>query len=227
VNAIVLFGDVIRSRRDAQASTAWLRTLVEELETAYPADQRLADFGFTQGDELQCLLAPAADPLQAVVRAWLHPGRVPMRWVAVHGSVDPGVGPATERTGPAFILARERLTDAAARRDRLLMTTGAAETDALLDDLAPLLPELLGDLTARQRVVGRLILVEGLRPSQAAERLDVSRATISVAADRAHLRSIGRLADALGRLFATGLESAVRAGTDAVPGGTPVAEATG
>ena len=216
MNAIVLFGDVIRSRRDAPASTAWLRTLVGELETVYPPDQRFADFGFTQGDELQCLLAPGADPLQAIVRAWLHPGRVPMRWVAVRGSVDPGVGPATERTGPAFILARERLTDAAARRVRLVMTTGAADTDMLLDDLAPLLPELLGDLTARQRVVGRLILVEGLRPSQAADRLDVSRATISVAADRAHLRSIGRLANALRRLFASGVESAARPVTEAV-----------
>jgi hypothetical protein len=215
VNAIVLFGDVIRSRRDSPASTAWLRTLVEELETAYPPDQRLADFGFTQGDELQVLLAPGADPLQAVVRSWLHPSRVPMRWVAVRGTVDPGHGPATERTGPAFILARERITEAAARRDGLLMTTGAADTDALLDDLAPILPELLGDLTVRQRVIGRLILVEGLRPSAVADRLDVSRATISVAADRAHLRSIGRLANALRRLFAAGFESAARPVTEA------------
>ena len=52
--------------------------------------------------------------------------------------------------------------------------------------------ELLDDLTDRQRVIARLILVEGLRRSEAAERLGVSRATVSVAADRAHVRSIGR-----------------------------------
>ena len=50
MNAIVLFGDVIRSRRDAPGSTTWLRTLASELEDAYPAESRLADFEFTQGD---------------------------------------------------------------------------------------------------------------------------------------------------------------------------------
>ncbi len=73
MNAIVLFGDVIRSRRDAPGSTTWLRTLASELEDAYPAASRLADFEFTQGDEIQGLLRPDADPLAAILRAWLHP----------------------------------------------------------------------------------------------------------------------------------------------------------
>jgi DNA-binding NarL/FixJ family response regulator len=212
VNAIVLFGDVIRSRRDSSGSTAWLRTLIEELEQAYPPAQRLADFEFTQGDEIQGLLATDVDPLAAVLRAALPPERHPMRWVIVAGDVDPGRGPATQRTGAAFLRARELLADAAARRVGLLMWTGDAATDRLLDDLAPLLAELLADLTPRQRAIGRLLLVDGLRRSEAAVRLEVSRATISVAAERAHLRSIGRLADALRRLFAAGLESAGLAG---------------
>jgi DNA-directed RNA polymerase specialized sigma24 family protein len=88
------------------------------------------------------------------------------------------------------------------------MTSGDAPADELLDRLAPLLAALLGDLTKRQRVIGRLILVEGLRGSEAAERLHISRATISVAANRAHLRSIGRLADALRTIFTSGQEAA-------------------
>jgi DNA-binding transcriptional regulator LsrR (DeoR family) len=44
-------------------------------------------------------------------------------------------------------------------------------------------------------------LVEGLRRSETAERLHVSRATISVAADRAHLRSISELARVLRTLL--------------------------
>jgi DNA-directed RNA polymerase specialized sigma24 family protein len=131
-----------------------------------------------------------------------------MRWVAVAGEVDPGRGPATQRTGPAFLRARGRLTEAAARRDGLLVESGHPPTDALLDDVAPLLAELIGDLTARQRVVARLLLVDGLRQSEAAVRLDVSRATVSVAADRAHVRSIGRLADALARLLRDGATAA-------------------
>lgn len=211
MNAIVLFGDIIKSRDDAVASTEWLRTLTAELEEAYPPAERLADFGFTQGDEIQGLLVPAADPLAAVLRAWLHPDHRDMRWVLVAGAVDPGRGPATQRTGPAFIRARERLADAAAQRDGLLMASGDADTDRLLDRLAPLLAELLGDLTKVQREIGRLIVIEGLRRSEAAERLNHRRATISVAANRAHLRSIGRLADALGTLFAEGREKAAAA----------------
>jgi DNA-directed RNA polymerase specialized sigma subunit len=131
-----------------------------------------------------------------------------MRWVIVAGAVDPGRGPATQRTGAAFLQARERLAEAASRRDRLVMATGDPPTDEILDGVAPLLAELLGELTERQRVIARLLLVEEIRQSQAAERLNVSRATISVAADRAHVRSIGRLADALRILFRNGQAAA-------------------
>ena len=208
MNAIVLFGDVVRSRRDGPGSTAWLRTLRDELESVYPPPERLASFEFTQGDELQGLLAPGADPVKAVLRAALHPEAQPMRWVVVAGDVDPGTGPATQRTGAAFLLARERLAEAAARRDRLLMTSGDPEADAVLDGVAPLLAELLGDLTPRQREIARLILVEGLRQVEAAERLRVRPATVSVAANRAHVRSIGRLAQSLRLLFASGMARA-------------------
>jgi DNA-binding NarL/FixJ family response regulator len=208
VNGNVLFGDVVRSRRDAGAATAWLRTLTDELGEVYPADRRLARFEFTQGDEVQGLLAPGADPLAGLLRAWTHPDALTMRWVIVAGAVDPGRGPATQRTGAAFLQARERLAEAASRRDRLVMATGDPPTDEILDGVAPLLAELLGELTERQRVIARLLLVEEMRQSQAAEHLNVSRATISVAADRAHVRSIGRLADALRILFRNGQAAA-------------------
>ena len=206
MNATVLFGDVIRSRRNAIGSTAWLRTLVAELEGAAPRGSLLASIGFTQGDEIQGLLAPDADPLDAVLRASLHPERSRMRWVIVAGDVDPGTGPATQRTGPAFLRARALLAEAAARRDNLLMSSGHPPTDAFLDRLAPLLAELLGDMTDRQAAIGRLLIVDGLRRSEAAERLRVSRATVSVAADRAHIRSITRLASVLREMFAAGRE---------------------
>jgi hypothetical protein len=207
MNGIVLFGDVIRSRRNASGSTTWLRTLTAELEAVVPPGSLLAPFEFTQGDELQGLLAPDADPLEPVLLASLHPERSPMRWVIVAGEVDPGTGPATQRTGPAFLRARERLAEAAARRDNFLMSSGHPPTDALLDRLAPVLADLLGDLTERQVAIGRLLIVERLRQSEAADRLHVTRATVSVAANRAHIRSITRLASALRELFATGQEA--------------------
>ena len=200
--ALVLFGDVIRSRRDAPSATAWLRALTADLTKAYPPDDRLARFEFTQGDELQGLLAPDADPLLAVLRSALHPRRVEMRWVIVRGDVDPGRGPATQRSGAAFIAARERLVAAAARRERLAVVSGDPPTDALLDGVTPLLGELLAELTPRQREIGWLLLVEGLRRADVADRLKVSRATISVAADRAHLRSLGDLASVVRALLA-------------------------
>lgn len=211
----MLFGDVVGSRRNSRAATAWLRTLAADLDAAYPRKERLAAFEFTQGDELQGLLAPAADPTRAVLRAALHPDRRRMRWIVVAGEVDPGRGPATQRTGPAFLRARERAEAPATRRDRLLMTSGDPPTDALLDDLAPLLAELLDDLTDRQRVVARLVLVEGLRRSEVAARLAVSRATVSVVAERAHLRSIGRLAGRISALFASGVAAGATAAATA------------
>jgi DNA-binding CsgD family transcriptional regulator len=213
VDGTVIFGDVVRSRRDAPGSTAWLRALAAELEDAVPPADRLAGFEFTQGDELQGLLAPGVDPTGVVLRAGLHADRRPMRWAIVAGDVDPGSGPATQRTGAAFLRARERLEEAAARRDGIVVESGHAPTDELLDDIAPLLAELLGDLTDRQRVVARLILVDGLRRSEAAVALKVSRATVSVAADRAHVRSIGRLASAIGRAFADGAARAAAVGS--------------
>jgi DNA-binding CsgD family transcriptional regulator len=201
VLALVLFGDVIRSRHDAPAATDWLRILAADLNAAYSDGERLAAFEFTQGDELQGLLAIEANPLTAILRGTLHPAALPMRWVVVAGEVDPGRGPATQRSGPAFIAARERLARANTRRERVSIVSGDTVTDDLLGGLGPILGELLADLTRRQREIAWLLLVEGLRRSEAAERLDVSRATISVAADRAHLRSIGELARVLRALL--------------------------
>jgi hypothetical protein len=201
VPALVLFGDVIRSRHEPIAATAWLRTLTADLTRAYPEGDRLAPFEFTQGDELQGLLSTTSDPTRAILRASLHPKAKPMRWVVVAGEIDPGHGPATQRSGPAFIAARERLAVAAARRERLAVVSGDPPTDELLAALGPLLGDLLADLTDRQREIAWPILVDGLRRSDAAERLGVTRATISVAADRAHLRSIGELAGVIRTLL--------------------------
>ncbi len=193
---IVVFGDVIHSRRDASASSEWLRTLRDALDDAY-GDERLAPFGFTQGDELQGLLGPNADPLHAVLIGSLHAGRRPMRWAVSEGEVVPGSGPATERSGPAFLVARQMIERSRTTRDGLVIRTGDPGADRLLDRIAPPLAEMLDGLTDRQRAVAWLALVDGLRQAEVASTLRVSRATISVTYGRAHLRSIERLADAV------------------------------
>lgn len=198
--AIVVFGDVVGSRRNPAASSEWLRGLCIELESVYGPD-RLAPFAFTQGDELQGLLRPAADPLRGVLHASLHAEARPMRWAVVRGVVERGAGPATERGGEAYVLARELIDHARRQREGLLMTTGAEPADTLLADLAPVLAELLEGLSTRQRTVARLALLEGLRQADVAERLDVSRATVSVTFGRARVRSIERLASAVRLIF--------------------------
>ena len=203
--AIVLFGDVVASRSVARAAD-WLRSLRAELDGVYGA-ARLAPFQFTQGDELQGLLHPGADPFEAVVRAALRPDRLPMRWVIVAGEVERGRGPATQRTGPAFLVARELAGLNRRRRDDVTAQTGDPGTDRLLVDIAPVLGRLLGELTPRQRSVARLVLVEGLRQAEVAKRLGVRPPTVSVAADRARVKEIGRLHDASRRLLAMGIEA--------------------
>lgn len=198
----MLFGDVIGSRRDAEGSAAWLRTLCMELERAVPVSGRLAGFAFTQGDEIQGLLPESADPFRAILIGSLHEAARPMRWVVSVGAVIPGPGPATQRSGPAFLAAREALATARARRDRLLVVTGEPGADRLFERISPVLGEMLAELTMSQRRLAWLMFVEGLRQADAADRLGVSRATISVAHGRGHLRSIGRLVDALRSVLA-------------------------
>jgi RNA polymerase sigma factor (sigma-70 family) len=218
VPATVVFGDVVGSRADPGTSE-FLRALRDELEAAYGAG-RLAPSGFTQGDELQLLLSPGSDPFVAVLRAALRADARELRWAIVGGEVLAGSGPATERTGPAFHAARELLERAKARRLGLLATTGDRAADTLLDELGPVFTSLLEELTDRQREVARLILVEDLRRAEAAERLGVSRATVSVIADRARVRHLEALAGALARTFREGVErSSTRAADAPIPAG--------
>jgi SatD family (SatD) len=203
-SGLVLFGDVVASRRDSAGATAWLRDLVAELDVAY-ADDRLAPFGFTQGDELQGLLTPHSDPLKAVLHAALGPGGRRMRWVIVRGETDPdttaGKAPATERSGPAFVTARTTIEVARTGHERLVILTGRTDIDTLLADLAPALVDMLDGLTERQRAVARLALIEDLRQSEVADRLKVRRATISVSFSRARVRPLQRLVAGMRRVY--------------------------
>ena len=200
----VVFGDVVDSRHDP-GSSAWLRALCADLDAAYPRED-----------------APR------VVR--LHPGRRdpgPARAGRRPVPRGPPRGAAARRANPALgVRRRARWSPAAARRpsgpgrrssprarhrpgakvhrDGLVALTGDPEADARLADLGPLLPALLDDLTPRQREVARLILLDDLRRSEAAERLKVSRATVSVIADRARVRHLEGLARALTAIFAEG-----------------------
>ena len=194
--AIVIFGDVATSRRTALRSSQWLRLLTSDLDRVY-AGERLARFGFTQGDELQGLLGAEADPFSAILRASLDPGALRMRWAVALGGVDPGSGPATERTGAAFLTAREAITRARRQRDGLVVVTGDSNADNLLADVAPVMMILLDELTTRQREIARFMLVDGLRQAEVAERLGIARPTVSVAVERARVREIGRLRNAL------------------------------
>jgi len=203
---LVLFGDVVGSRRDSVGSAVWLPDLVAELDDVY-VNERLASFAFTQGDELQGLLMPDADPLTAVLRAALGPGGRRMHWAIVRGEVHPDdqgdKRPATQRVGPAFIEARHAIEAARTAHDRLVILTGEAEVDVLLADFAPALMEMLDGLTVRQRAVARLALIEDLRQSEVADRLHVRRATISVSFSRARIRPLQRLVDGIRRIYAS------------------------
>jgi DNA-binding CsgD family transcriptional regulator len=95
---------------------------------------------------------------------------------------------------------------ARAGRERLVIRTGRADADELLDGMAPAMAELLGTLTARQKVVARMALVDGLRQSEIAERLKVRRATISVSFARARVTPLARLASAIRKTCASALD---------------------
>ena len=198
--ALVLIGNVADANRDRTGTASWLRDLSAELDETY-STQRLAPFSSTQGEELQGLLTPDADPLSAVLRAALGSRVHRMRWVAVRGPVDPGPGAASERTGRTMMAAREAQKQARLVHERFVLRTGDAAADLLLSELTPVLADLLEGLTVRQREVARLALLEGLRQSGVAERLGVRRATVSVSFGRARVGSLARLASAIRRVY--------------------------
>ena len=117
--------------------------------------------------------------------------------------MDPGEGPATQRTGRAFLAARDAIEAARAGHDRLVIRTGQAEADELLAGMTPALADLLEGLTPRQRAVARLALIEGLRQSEVADRLGVRRATISVSFRRARVQTLQRLVAAIRKVYSS------------------------
>src|SRR5689334_11397711 len=212
-HGIVLFGDVVDSRDQPHAATDWLAALCRNLDAVY-GEHRLASFEFTQGDEIQGLLRPSADPFEAVLRSTLPspdaPDRAPrMRWVAVLGPIDPGRGPATHRTGEAFLHARTLLGAARDARDGLSCQTGDTVADEYLSGTAPVLSAIIDRMTDRQRRIAHLALVEGLRQSEIAGRLDVARPTVSVSFARGDIRNLTRLTGAVRAIWTDGVRRAL------------------
>jgi predicted XRE-type DNA-binding protein len=206
---VVLFGDVVASRDGPSAATGWLDALRRTLDDDY-GPHRMADFEFTQGDEIQGLLSAQADPFAAVLSATLVPHEGPdgvprTRWVAVLGAVDAGQGPTIHRTGAAFIRARALLARAREERDGLLCHTGDAAADAYLAGTTPVLAAIIDRMTDRQRQVARLTLIDGLRQSEIAERLGVTRPTVSVSYARADIRDLARLMASIRAIWMDGV----------------------
>ena len=104
-----MFGDVVDSRRDP-GSTAWLRALRADLEAAVSArDAASRRSGSPRATRSRGCSRPTPTRSSRSSAAALRPDARTLRWAVVAGEVEPGTGPATERTGPAFLAAREAL----------------------------------------------------------------------------------------------------------------------
>jgi len=213
VIGICLIGDVVASRHEAVAATAWLERLRGHLERTYP--ERLAAFEFTQGDEIQGLLPIDVDPLTPVLDAMLRPhdppGGVPrMRWALAAGGIDPGRGPATRRTGAAFLTARRLIRGAHRDGDGLRCATGDPAADALLDQVAPVLASLVNRMTDRQREVLHLQVIDALRQDAIADRLGITQPAVSGVLARAGARDVARLTAVVRTLLGDGIRRSLR-----------------
>lgn len=209
--AVALIGEPVGAR-DPRSSRGWLARLGYELDELYGAE-RLAPFAAAGGVELRGLLAPSADPVEAVLRGALREEGRRMRWAIVLGPAPVGPSLADEAPGEAFDVARGCLLRARRMHDALTIVTGDPSSDRLLDAIAPVLGDMLARLTARQRTVARLLLIEGRRQAEVAERLGISRQTVSVNVARSRLRSLARLSAAVSAVFAEAARSGAPATT--------------
>ena len=203
VPATVLFGDVVDSRADPGAS-AFLRALRDELEAAYgepPARARRVHPGRrapapARARRRPVRRGPARRAPPGGPRAPLGGGR--RRGAAGVRAGDRAHGARLHR-GARAARAREDAARGPARRDRRSRPrTPCCWTSGRCS------PRCSRELTDRQREVARLLLVDGLRRAEAAERLGVSRATVSVIAARGRVRHLAALASPLARTFARG-----------------------
>ena len=169
----MIFGDVVRSRRDASGVDGLAaHARGGARDDLSPAD-RLADFEFTQGDELQGLLAISASiPFRRGLRAGLHPDRRPMRWVVGGRRGRPGPR-SGDRSGPA----RRSCRPASCwRRRRPGATASSVDSGDPPTDAAPRRHRAAARRAARRPdrsasgSIARLLLVDGLRRSEAAAR---------------------------------------------------------
>ncbi len=187
--------DELRDPAGAPLGEAGLRRLAALLEAACePA--WMARFAVRDGS-LVGLLAADADPLRPILVAGLLPDAPHGRWAIAAG--------AGSNEAALVRRALEALAVARASRDALIVRTPEAGADRLLDAIAPLLLELVGELTERQRELARLLLVAGRRQADAADLLGVSRATVSVMAARGRVRAIHRRAGAVRVIVAAAL----------------------
>ena len=223
---LILLGEVAGTRQDGSGSTAWLRSLASELDEAY-GSERLGHFDLSESGILAGRLTGTADPLVAVLHGALGPGSRPIRWICVRSCPDGHDGKFDVAGLPGSAAAFDALKAARAAHEMLVLRTGRSDIDRLLADMTPALTGMLGDLTARQRGVARMALLEGLRQSEVAQRLGVRRATISVSFARARIQSLAALVSAVRRVFSSAgsaaVEVAPKAGTVAAAAVGPIA----
>jgi DNA-binding CsgD family transcriptional regulator len=193
--AIAVVGADVEELDGRPVAAARLASLRSSLDAAFPGGL-LAPFELGSG-RIVGLLAPGIDPLRPVLVGSVGDGAVRLRWGIAQGALASGRGGIARRARALTAGADDAIDLGRARRDHLVVRTGVEGADRLLDGIAPLLVELLDDLTDRQRTVARLILLDGLRQSDVADALGVSRATVSVMVGRGRIRSVERLAGAI------------------------------
>jgi DNA-binding CsgD family transcriptional regulator len=202
--AIVVVGTDIEGLDGQPVAATRLASLRSGLDAAFPSGL-LAPFGLEAG-RIVGLLAPGTDPLRPVLVGSVGDGAARVRWGIAQGPLASVRGGIARRARALASGADEAIDLGRARRDRLVVRTGVEGADRLLDGIAPLLVELLDDLTERQRTVARLILLDGLRQSDVADALGVSRATVSVMVGRGRIRSVERLAGAIRAVMSAAAE---------------------
>lgn len=160
----------------------------------------VSGFSFTLGDEWQGLLKDLSLSYEILWELRRHFVAGEFHVGIGYGEITTSIGPIHEMDGPAFYRARDAIDESKASGYGVVMRSGRAELDEIVNPIIRLVESSRDKMTARQQDVIR-IYEETKSMAAAAARIGVSKQSVSKILRAARWNEIVEARKAIGRLI--------------------------